>query len=213
MRLILVGPPGAGKGTQAVQLAKHYKIPHISTGDIFRANLKGGTDLGKLAKSYMDKGELVPDSVTNEMVRDRFKQSDVHSGFLLDGFPRNILQAEELSKILNESNLKLDFVLELQIENSEIVRRLSGRRTCKECGAIFHIEFDQPKIENKCDKCGGALYQREDDKESVVMNRLEVYAEQTKPIIDYYRKFGLLKQMSAVGSVSTITAAAISILS
>ncbi|NBV95182.1 MAG: adenylate kinase, partial [Actinobacteria bacterium] len=196
MRLILVGPPGAGKGTQAVQLAKHYKIPHISTGDIFRANLKGGTDLGKLAKSYMDKGELVPDSVTNEMVRDRFKQPDVHSGFLLDGFPRNILQAEELSKILNESNLKLDFVLELQIENSEIVRRLSGRRTCKECGAIFHIEFDQPKIENKCDKCGGALYQREDDKESVVMNRLEVYAEQTKPIIDYYRKFGLLKQMS-----------------
>ena len=138
MRLILVGPPGAGKGTQAVQLAKHFGIPHISTGDIFRSNLKAETELGKLAKSFMDKGELVPDSVTNEMVRDRFKQADVKKGFLLDGFPRNIAQADELSKILQEVNLNLDAVLELQIADAEIVRRLSGRRTCKECGAIFH---------------------------------------------------------------------------
>ena len=136
MRLILVGPPGAGKGTQAVQLAKHFGIPHISTGDIFRSNLKAETELGKLAKSFMDKGELVPDSVTNEMVRDRFKQADVKKGFLLDGFPRNIAQADELSKILQEVNLSLDAVLELQIADAEIVRRLSGRRTCKECGAI-----------------------------------------------------------------------------
>ena len=134
MRLILVGPPGAGKGTQAVQLAKHFGIPHISTGDIFRSNLKAETQLGKLAKSFMDKGELVPDSVTNEMVRDRFKQADVKKGFLLDGFPRNIAQADELSKILQEVNLNLDAVLELQIADAEIVRRLSGRRTCKEIG-------------------------------------------------------------------------------
>ena len=213
MRLILVGPPGAGKGTQAVQLAKHFGIPHISTGDIFRSNLKAETELGKLAKSFMDKGELVPDSVTNEMVRDRFKQADVKKGFLLDGFPRNIAQADELSKILQEVNLNLDAVLELQIADAEIVRRLSGRRTCKECGAIFHQEFEPSKQKDVCDKCGGSLYQREDDKESVIIHRLSIYSQQTKPIIDYYRTKGVLKQMSAVGTVSQIFADAISLLS
>jgi adenylate kinase len=213
MRLILVGPPGAGKGTQAVQLAKHFGIPHISTGDIFRSNLKAETELGKLAQSFMDKGELVPDSVTNEMVRDRFKQADVKKGFLLDGFPRNIAQADELSKILQEVNLSLDAVLELQIADAEIVRRLSGRRTCKECGAIFHQEFEPSKQKDVCDKCGGSLYQREDDKESVIIHRLAIYAQQTKPIIDYYRTKGVLKQMSAVGTVSQISADAISLLS
>ena len=213
MRLILVGPPGAGKGTQAVQLAKHFGIPHISTGDIFRSNLKAETQLGKLAKSFMDKGELVPDSVTNEMVRDRFKQADVKKGFLLDGFPRNIAQADELSKILQEVNLNLDAVLELQIADAEIVRRLSGRRTCKECGAILHQEFEPSKQKDVCDKCGGSLYQREDDKESVIIHRLAIYAQQTKPIIDYYRTKGVLKQMSAVGTVSQISADAISLLS
>ena len=155
--------------------------------DIFRSNLKAETELGKLAKSFMDKGELVPDSVTNEMVRDRFKQADVKKGFLLDGFPRNIAQADELSKILQEVNLNLDAVLELQIADAEIVRRLSGRRTCKECGAVFHQEFEPSKQKDVCDKCGGSLYQREDDKESVIIHRLAIYAQQTKPIIDYYR--------------------------
>jgi adenylate kinase len=145
MRLILVGPPGAGKGTQAVHLAAHYQIPHISTGDIFRANIKNATQLGLRAQSFMDKGELVPDSVTNEMVRDRLGEPDTKNGFLLDGFPRNTAQADELNKILVEKNMPLDAVLELKIENSEIIRRLSGRRTCRNCSATFHIEFEKPK--------------------------------------------------------------------
>lgn len=209
MRLILVGPPGAGKGTQAVRLAAHYSMPHISTGDIFRANIKNATELGKRAQAFMDKGELVPDSVTNEMVRDRLSQADAAKGFLLDGFPRNTAQADELNKILIEKSMPLDAVLELKIENSEIIRRLSGRRTCRNCSASFHIEYEKPKVAGVCDACQGELYQREDDKEEVIARRLEVYTEQTAPIIDYYKKAGLLRSISALGDVSEITQLAI----
>ena len=212
MRLILVGPPGAGKGTQAVHLAKYFKIPHISTGDIFRANLKNGTELGKQAQTFMDRGELVPDSVTNEMVKDRLGNSDVANGFLLDGFPRNTNQAQVLDQILVDKNMPLDAVLELKINNTEIIKRLSGRRTCKDCGAPSHVEFEKPKAAGVCDKCQGALYQREDDKEEVLTRRLDIYSEQTMPIIKYYEKFGLLKNISALGDVNEITDKAIAAL-
>ena len=212
MRLILVGPPGAGKGTQAVHLAEHYKIPHISTGDIFRANIKGGTELGKLAQSYMDAGNLVPDSVTNSMVEDRLGQSDVGNGFLLDGYPRNVGQAEFLDGVLNAKGAPLDSVLELSIANDEIIKRLSGRRICRGCGASFHIHFEKPSKDGICDKCGGELYQRQDDNEATIANRLNVYTEQTEPIIEYYKKAGLLKVISATGAVSEITTQAISAL-
>ncbi len=212
MRLILVGPPGAGKGTQAVHLAAHYSIPHISTGDIFRTNIKNNTELGTLAQSYMDKGELVPDSVTNEMVKDRLTWDDAQAGFLLDGFPRNVLQAEVLRAVLAEKSTPLDAVLELSIDDAEIISRLSGRRTCSQCSAPFHSLFNPPKVENICDNCGGALIQREDDKEATIARRLEVYAEQTKPIISFYRNEGLLITTSARGDVTEITARAIAAL-
>ena len=212
MRLILVGPPGAGKGTQAVHLAKYFKIPHISTGDIFRANLKNGTDLGKQAQTFMDRGELVPDSVTNEMVKDRLGNADVVNGFLLDGFPRNTNQAQVLDQILADKNMPLDAVLELKIDNAEIIKRLSGRRTCKDCGAPSNVEFEKPKVAGVCDICQGALYQREDDKEEVLTRRLGIYSEQTMPIIKYYEKFGLLKNISALGDVTEITEKAIAAL-
>jgi adenylate kinase len=212
MRLILVGPPGAGKGTQAVHLAKYFKIPHISTGDIFRANLKNGTELGKQAQTFMDRGELVPDSVTNEMVKDRLGNADVANGFLLDGFPRNTNQAQVLDQILADKKMPLDAVLELKIDNTQIIKRLSGRRTCLECGAPSHVEFEKPKVAGVCDKCQGGLYQREDDKEEVLTRRLDIYSEQTMPIIKYYEKFGLLKNISALGDVTEITNKAIAAL-
>lgn len=212
MRLILVGPPGAGKGTQAVHLAAHYSIPHISTGDIFRANIKGETELGKLAKSYMDAGNLVPDSVTNDMVKARLGEDDLGNGFLLDGYPRNLGQAEFLDGVLATLGTPLDAVLELAIENSEIITRLSGRRICRGCGASYHILFEKPAVEGICDKCGGELYQRSDDEESVIANRLNVYTEQTAPIVDFYRNAGLLKVISALGDVSEISARAIATL-
>ncbi|NCV07623.1 MAG: adenylate kinase [Actinobacteria bacterium] len=206
MRLVLVGPPGAGKGTQAQFLAAHYSIPHISTGDIFRANLKAETPLGLQAKGFMDNGELVPDSVTNEMVKDRLTHDDVANGFLLDGFPRNVAQAEVLRAILAEKKTPLDAVLEFSLANEEIVARLSSRRTCKECG--------QPSVGvDKCPQCGGVVYQREDDKAEVIARRLEVYQEQTAPIISFYRNEGLLITVGALGSVEDITAHAISALS
>jgi adenylate kinase len=212
MKLILVGPPGAGKGTQAAKLASHYSIPHISTGDIFRANIKGETELGKLAKSYTDAGNLVPDSVTNDMVADRLLQDDVKNGFLLDGYPRNTGQAEFLANNLAASNNKLDAVLEFQLADEEIIKRLSGRRLCKACQAPFHVDFEKPKVDGVCDKCGGELYQREDDKAEVIAHRLSVYNEQTAPIISYYQAQGLLKTISALGAVDEIFANAISTL-
>ena len=213
MRLVLVGPPGAGKGTQAQFLASHYSIPHISTGDIFRANLKEGTPLGIQAKSFMDRGELVPDSVTNEMVRDRLTKSDASNGFLLDGFPRNVAQAEVLRAILDERKTPLSAVLELSIDTQEIILRLSGRRVCRNCGKVWHLEFDKPRDPSTCDECQGELYQREDDREEVVTRRLEVYQDQTAPIISFYRTEGLLITISATGSVADITERAISALS
>ena len=207
MRLVLVGPPGAGKGTQAVFLAEHYSIPHISTGDIFRANLKAGTPLGQEAKSFMDRGELVPDSVTNAMVKDRLTQDDLANGFLLDGFPRNVVQAEVLRAILAEQKSPLDAVLELNIADSEIIERLSSRLTCRGCGA------PAPATAQACAACGGELYQREDDKAEVIARRLEVYNEQTAPIIAFYRGEGLLITISATGAVSEITERATTALS
>ena len=206
MRLVLVGPPGAGKGTQAQFLAAHYLIPHIATGDIFRSNLKAGTPLGVQAQTFMDRGELVPDSVTNEMVKDRLLQADAVNGFLLDGFPRNVLQAEVLRAILAEKATPLTAVLEFSIDNTEIIERLSSRRTCRDCGL--------PTVGNeKCPTCGGEIYQREDDKAEVIARRLEVYEEQTAPIISFYRNEGLLITVSATGSVEEITERAISALS
>ncbi len=213
MRLVLVGPPGAGKGTQAQFLSSHYSIPHISTGDIFRANLKDGTPVGVEAKGYMDRGELVPDSVTNEMVRDRLTKDDLANGFLLDGFPRNVAQAEVLRAILADKKTPLDAVLELAVDRAEIVLRLSGRRVCRNCGKVWHLEFEKPANPHVCDICQGELYQRDDDKEEVVDRRLEVYQEQTAPIIAFYRTEGLLITISAVGSVSDITDRSISALS
>jgi adenylate kinase len=205
MRLLLVGPPGAGKGTQAQFLAAHYSIPHISTGDIFRANLKAGTDIGNRARVYMDRGELVPDDVTNEMVRLRLEESDASKGFLLDGWPRNIAQAQYFDGILSAKNISMDAVLEMQISDAEIIARLSSRRTCRDCG--------KPSQGEKCTTCGGELYQREDDKEEVIANRLKVYADQTAPIIAFYRDKGLLLTTPATGSVADITAQAIALLS
>ena len=212
MRLILVGPPGAGKGTQAVHLASHFSIPHISTGDIFRLNIKGETKLGLHAKSFMDAGNLVPDSVTNGMVADRLTHADAKSGFLLDGYPRNIDQADFLKDVLEKANTPLDAVLEFKLENAEIIKRLSGRRACRGCGATSHVIFQAPKVAGVCDACGGELYQRPDDAENVIANRLSVYAEQTEPIISYYKSAGLLQTISAVGEVSDIAARAIAAL-
>jgi len=212
MRLILVGPPGAGKGTQALHLASHFGIPHISTGDIFRLNIKGETDLGKLAKSYMDAGNLVPDSVTNEMVADRLTHDDAQSGFLLDGYPRNVGQADFLKEALVKAETTLDAVLEFALANEEIIKRLAGRRTCRGCGGVSHVIFNAPKTAGICDHCQGELYQREDDKEEVIAHRLDVYSEQTAPIIDYYRKTGLLKTISAIGEVNEIADRAIAAL-
>jgi adenylate kinase len=207
MRLVLVGPPGAGKGTQAQFLATHYGIPHISTGDIFRANLKANTPLGQEAKTFMDRGELVPDSVTNAMVKDRLQLDDVAAGFLLDGFPRNVAQAEVLRAILAEKRTPLDAVLELSIPNDVIVGRLSSRLTCKSCGA------PSPSDATTCSACGASeLYQRADDSPEVITKRLEVYEEQTAPIVHFYRTEGLLITIDAEGEVAEITERATSAL-
>lgn len=212
MRLILVGPPGAGKGTQSEFIAEYFGIPKISTGDIFRVNVSGGTDLGKLAKKYMDAGDLVPDEVTNAMVRDRLGEPDAAAGFLLDGFPRNVPQAYELDGMLNDMGTSLDVVLELDVENDEVVRRLSGRRICKKCGHIWHVEYDAPKVPDICDKCGGELYHRDDDFPETVRHRLEVYGVQTSPLTAFYQGRGQLVQLDALGAVEDVTERSIAAL-
>jgi adenylate kinase len=212
MRLVLVGPPGAGKGTQAEFIAEHFAIPKISTGDIFRANVSGGTDLGRTAKKYMDAGDLVPDEVTNAMVRDRLAQADAVDGFLLDGFPRNVQQAHELDGILDQIGSSLSVVLDLEVDQDEVVRRLSGRRTCKKCGHVWHLQYDPPKTAGVCDKCGGELYQRDDDLPETVRHRLEVYSSQTSPLLKFYGDRGQLVAIDALGAVEDVTERAIAAL-
>lgn len=192
MRLILLGPPGAGKGTQASGIVKKYNIPHISTGDIFRKNIKEGTELGKKAKDYMDKGLLVPDDLVVAIVKDRLTEDDCKEGFLLDGFPRTVAQADALNNELKNLDCKLDNVLNIQVEKDELVQRITGRRICKECGATYHVKYNPPKADGICDKCGGELYQREDDTVDTVTKRIEVYFNQTSPLIDYYTKKDIL---------------------
>ncbi len=203
LRIILLGPPGAGKGTQAKFISQEYTIPHLSTGDILRENVKNNTELGKKAKVYMDKGELVPDDLIIKLVLDRISKQDCKKGYILDGFPRTITQAKALDKNLPE-NQKIDLVLLFDVNDDTVVERLSLRRVCKKCGAIYHLKYSPPKREGICDKCGGDLYQRDDDKEEVIRNRLKVYKEQTEPLVDYYEKKGLLKRIDASKSVNKI---------
>ena len=212
MRLVLVGPPGAGKGTQAEFVSAHFGIPKISTGDIFRSNVSGGTELGRIAKKYMDAGDLVPDEVTNAMVKDRLSDPDANLGFLLDGFPRNVAQAFELDGIMNDLGSTLSVVLELAVDHDEVVRRLSGRRTCKKCGHVWHLEFDPPSVPDVCDKCGGQLFQRDDDLPETVRHRLDVYAEQTAPLVDFYATRHQLVRIDAIGNVEDVTERAIAAL-
>ena len=212
MRLVLVGPPGAGKGTQAQFISAHLGVPKISTGDIFRANVSQGTELGMQAKKFMDAGDLVPDEITIGMVRDRLGEDDARSGFLLDGFPRNVPQARILDEILTEGGTPLDVVLELVVDDDEVVRRLSGRRTCRNCGHIWHIDFDPPSSEGVCDICGGELFQRDDDMPETVRHRLEVYYEQTSPLVGYYAEAGILVGIDAMGPVDDVTDRAIAAL-
>jgi adenylate kinase len=212
VRLVLVGPPGAGKGTQAEFISEHFSVPKISTGDIFRANVSGGSDLGKLAKKYMDAGDLVPDEVTNAMVRDRLGQDDAKDGFLLDGFPRNVSQARVLDGMLDDFGTNLSVVLELDVAQDEVVRRLSGRRSCKKCGHVWHVEYDPPSTPGICDRCGGELYHRDDDEPATVRHRLEVYVAQTSPLINYYSCRGQLVAIDALGTVEDVTERAIEAL-
>ena len=205
MNIVLFGPPGSGKGTQAKMLVEEYRIPHISTGDILRDNLKNKTKLGLEAKSYMDKGELVPDEVLIGIIKDRLSQSDCASGFLLDGYPRTLPQADALSKILDEIGMKLDVVLNIDVPDEELIKRLSGRRMCP-CGASYHVLFNQPKQEGICDLDGNKLYQRDDDREEAIMHRLDVYKTQTQPLIDYYTKEGLMVTVNGTGGISEVFA-------
>ncbi len=204
MNLILLGPPGAGKGTQAKMLIDSYGIPQISTGDMLRAALKAQTPLGLEAKKFMDAGQLVPDSVVIGLVKERLAQPDCAKGFMLDGFPRTVPQAEELDKVLGGLSKKIDHVVSIEVPNSELLGRLTGRRTCRACGQGFHVMFDPPKVEGKCDKCGGELYQRDDDNEATVSNRLKVYEGQTMPLINFYKVKGLLRPIDGLGAISDI---------
>jgi adenylate kinase len=209
VRVVLVGPPGAGKGTQAQYIAADLSVPKISTGDIFRANVSQGTPLGLQAKTYMDAGDLVPDEVTIGMVRDRLAEDDAAKGFLLDGFPRTVPQAQVLDAMLLDMSGALDVVLELVVDDDEVVRRLSGRRTCRTCNRVWHVDFEPTAVEGVCDRCGGELYQRDDDREETIRHRLEVYAEQTAPLVGYYAEAGILVGIDATGPVDDVTDRAI----
>ncbi|MEV4841731.1 adenylate kinase [Micromonospora matsumotoense] len=212
MRLVLVGPPGAGKGTQAEFIAAHLSVPKISTGDIFRANVSQGTPLGVEAKRYMDAGKLVPDEVTINMVRDRLAEPDASEGFLLDGFPRTTPQAAALDKLLADLGTALDLVLELVVDDDEVIRRLSGRRTCRGCGKIWHVEFDATTKDDICDRCGAELFQRDDDKPETIAARLREYADKTAPLVDYYGAQNKLVGIDAAGPVEDVTVRAIDAL-
>lgn len=204
MKLVLLGAPGAGKGTQAKKLTEKYTIPQISTGDILRKAVADGTSLGKEAKSYMDKGELVPDSVVIGLVKERIVRDDCKNGYILDGFPRNTSQAEVLDKVLADMKAPLDTALSVDVEKNDLMKRLTGRRTCKGCQQMYNVHFSPPKKERVCDKCGGELYQRDDDKEETIKNRLDIYEKSTVPLIDYYSKKGILKSVNGIGSIDEI---------
>lgn len=204
MKLMIMGPPGAGKGTQAERLVKDLNITHISTGDMFRAAIKEGTEMGKKAKEYMDKGQLVPDEVVVGMVKDRLSQPDCEKGFLLDGFPRTLAQAEALSTTIDEMGIKLDGVINIDVPRERLMARLTGRRVCKGCGASYHVMFNAPKAEGVCDSCGGELYQRSDDNEATVSNRLDVYESQTQPLIDYYKAKSLLLNINGDQDINLV---------
>ena len=206
MKIIMLGAPGAGKGTQAKQIADHYTVPHISTGDIFRANIKNGTELGQKAKGYMDAGELVPDSLVVDLVIDRIHQDDCENGYVLDGFPRTIPQAEALDKALAESGEAVDYAINVDVPDENIVTRMSGRRACVKCGATYHIKYNAPATEGICDNCGSELIQREDDKPETVLNRLSVYHEQTQPLIDYYDGKGIVKNIDGTQDLEAVFA-------
>jgi len=204
MNLILLGPPGAGKGTQAQKIIESYGIPQISTGDILRQAVREGTPLGEEAKSFMEKGKLVPDNVVIRIIEERLKANDCNSGFILDGFPRTVAQAEALEEILLSNGRRIDHVLNIEVDNEELVRRLTGRRTCRNCGMMFHILFHPPAKEGICDRCGGILYQRDDDREETIRTRLREYDRQTLPLIDYYKQKKLLRSIDGFGSEDKI---------
>ncbi|MCM1261109.1 MAG: adenylate kinase [Butyrivibrio sp.] len=212
MKIIMLGAPGAGKGTQAQMIADKYNIPHISTGDIFRENVKNGTELGIEAKKYMDKGLLVPDELTVKILLDRVAKDDCKNGYVLDGFPRTIPQAEVLDNALNELGEKIDYAINVDVPDENIIRRMSGRRACLSCGATYHIEHVPPKKEGICDKCGKELVQRDDDKEETVKNRLEVYHKQTQPLIEFYTKKGVLKTVDGTADMKDVFTAITTIL-
>ncbi len=206
MHILLMGPPGAGKGTQAANIVKKFNIPHISTGDMFRAAIKEGTELGKKAKACIDAGNLVPDEITVGIVKERLAQDDCKKGFILDGFPRTVDQADALSKILVELGLSLQSVINITVPSSDLVERAVGRRICRSCGATYHIKFSPSKVEGKCDACGGELYQRADDTEETMKNRLSVYEAQTKPLIEYYQKAGLYVEIDGRQAIDKVFA-------
>lgn len=212
MKVIMLGAPGAGKGTQAKLIAEKYGIPHISTGDIFRANIKNGTELGMKAKSFMDKGELVPDALTIGMLLDRVGQPDCKDGYVLDGFPRTIPQAEELDRALAERNEKIDFAVDVDVPDENIVKRMSGRRACLKCGATYHMEHIPPKKEGVCDSCGSELVLRDDDKAETVLKRLQVYHDQTQPLIDFYTRKGILRTVDGMRDMQDVFTAITGVL-
>ena len=212
MKIIMLGAPGAGKGTQAKQIADKYSIPHISTGDIFRANIKNGTELGKKAKQNMDQGALDPDELTCDLVMDRMQQDDCKNGFVLDGFPRTIPQAEALDAALGKINEKMDYAIDVDVPDENIVNRMSGRRACLNCGATYHLISIPPKVEGICDRCGSEIVLREDDKPETVQKRLKVYHEQTQPLIDYYKNQGILKSVDGTQPMDEVFKAIVTIL-
>lgn len=212
MKIIMLGAPGAGKGTRAALMAEHFNIPHISTGEIFRHNLQEGTELGLQAKSYMDAGELVPDELTVKLLLDRLSKDDAAVGYILDGFPRTIRQAEILEAELEKLGDAIDFAVDVDVPDSIIEDRMSGRRVCQECGATYHVSYAPPKVEGKCDKCGGEVIQRKDDTKETVHHRLEVYHEQTQPLIEFYEKRGILKWVDGTGSIDNALTAALKVL-